>query len=189
MPVLDDHLMTITAGRHVAIDGGMPVHTSIDDLETAALQRIANGGTVLEVGSAYGYSSIIMALAGAHVITIDVHAGENPDSLNRLRDAITAYDVNDRVFPIVARSQDILPQLLAGGSEFDLVFIDGDHTTEVAQQDCAYGWALLTPGGCLAVHDYDEPGCPGVREALDGLYPDGPDELAGTLWIKHKAWT
>lgn len=44
--------------------------------------------------------------------------------------------------------------------------------------------SVLAAGGILACHDYGEDCCcAGVREALDGLFPAGPDELTGSLFV------
>ena len=43
---------------------------------------------------------------------------------------------------------------------------------------------LLADGGVLACHDLGEDCCcPGVRAALDALFPAGPDEQVDTLAI------
>lgn len=184
--------MVIVAGRDaVVISDGVSILTAIDEQEAATLSELALGREVLEVGSAYGFSSITMALGGAtSILTVDPHAGECVNSGQRLRENIDAYDVARIVKPMVGRSEEILPALVAKRRRFDLVFIDGDHSVEVVRQDAENGWKLLRPDGVFVCHDYDTEGCPGVRHALDELWPDGADETVGSLWIKHKGkWT
>jgi hypothetical protein len=40
---------------------------------------------------------------------------------------------------------------------FDLVYVDGEHTTEAVQQDLEAWWPLVKVGGILAGHDFDHP--------------------------------
>jgi predicted O-methyltransferase YrrM len=166
--------------RNVSLDGGPQILSSVTDAEIAKLQELADAAEVLEVGSAYGYSTVALALAGAHVTAVDPHAGENPGSLAVLRANLDAYNVADRVTVITEPSQTALPKLEAG--TFDLVFIDGDHTEATVTHDVTWALKLLRPGGVLACHDLDEGSCPGVRAALDKLF-DHPTPTVDTLFI------
>lgn len=158
--------------------------TAISRDEAAALRRLARGGDVLEVGSAYGFSAILMARAGAKVVTIDSHEGVNADSLATLDANVRACGVAERVFPMTGRSIAALGLLLRSGARFDGVFVDGG--AEDTATDAACGWALLRPGGWLARHDYREERSGLVARDLDTLFPDGPDEVVRTLWVKRK---
>jgi predicted O-methyltransferase YrrM len=166
--------------RNVSLAGGPDILSSVTDAETAKLQELAtDAGEVLEVGSAYGYSAIAMALAGAHVTAVDPHAGENPGSLGMMRANLDAYGVADRVTVIAEPSQQALPKLEAG--TFGLVFIDADHREPAVTHDVTWALKLLRPGGTLACHDLDEGSCPGVRAALDKLF-DHPEPTVDTLF-------
>jgi predicted O-methyltransferase YrrM len=166
--------------RPVTVDGGPPILTSITEAETAKLRELAaTAGEVVDVGSAYGYSAVVMAKAGAHVTTIDPHVGENPGTLERLMGNLQAYQANT-VTVSVGTSQEVLPRLPLGW--FGLVFIDGDHREPSVIHDVEWALKLLKPGGVLACHDLDEATCPGVRAALDKLF-DHPAPLVDTLFI------
>lgn len=130
--------------------------------ESYALRQAAEGRQVLEVGSQWGYSTVLMAQAGAHVVAVDPHAefGSWPLFLANLE----RYGVRDRVEPMRDYSQRILPGLEAGS--FDLAFIDGDHSEEVAGFDLGEALRLVRPGGTIAVHDYSAV-WPGVKAAVD----------------------
>src|SRR6266498_2091269 len=111
--------------RPVPVDGGPPILTSITEAETAMLAELAaTAGDTVDIGSAYGYSAVVMAKAGARVTTIDPHAGENPGTLDTLMANLQAYQANT-VTVSVGTSQEVLPRLPLGW--FGLVFIDGDH--------------------------------------------------------------
>lgn len=54
-----------------------------------------------------------------------------------------------------------------GGTLFDVVLIDGDHTEAGVECDLALAPQVVTPTGLLLAHDYTDPGWPGVRVAVD----------------------
>jgi predicted O-methyltransferase YrrM len=161
-------------------EGGPPISTSLTLDETTKLRWLAAGADVLEIGSAYGYSAVAMALAGARVVAVDPHNWL--PSLEVMQANLAAYEVEDQVDIRVARSNDEMPQLHSEGRLFDLVWIDGDHSAEAVTHDVTWALKLLHPGtGILACHDYDEATCPGVRQALDAWKV--PEELVDTLAI------
>ena len=166
--------------RPVSLGGGPEILTSVTDAETAVLAELAAGaGEALEVGSAYGYSAVVMARAGARVTAVDPHAGELPGSLGIMTGNLQAYQANT-VAIRVGTSQEVLPTCPLGW--FGLVFIDGDHTEQTVAHDVGWALKLLKPGGVLAAHDWDEGTCPGVRAALERTLGP-PPELTDTLAV------
>jgi predicted O-methyltransferase YrrM len=162
---------------------GPPVLTSVQPDEAAELARLAAGRDCLEIGSAYGYSAIVMALAGGTVTAVDPHEGDTwlGDTLTPMRAALGAYGVTAEI--VRQRSADALPALAAAGRRFGLIFIDGDHNYGAVLADVRGALRLLAPGGTLACHDYGEATSGGVQAALDELFPAGPGRLTGTLWM------
>jgi hypothetical protein len=93
---------------------------------------------------------------------------------------LAAAGVTDRVTVVRGAS----PDALAGLGPFGLAFIDGDHGAAAVMADVEAALKVLASGGVLACHDYGEDCCcPGVRQALDALFPGGPDELVDTLFV------
>lgn len=173
--------------QDVNVNGSI-IPTSLTKDETAELQRLSRDNQVLEVGSAYGYSAIQMALGGAaHVLTVDPHGGQRtfavPRSLEVMQQNLAAFAVEDRVSMVLARSQNVLPALYAAGARYPFIFVDGDHAQEVVEHDLK--WALKL-GKTIAFHDYGEVTCGGVQAALDKRFPQGPDRLIDSLWIKER---
>ena len=79
-----------------------------------------------------------------------------------------------------------MPRLAAGEASFGLIFVDGDHQAEAVRHDVGWALRLLAPGGVLACHDYSEDCCcPGVRQALDELFPEG-GELTNSLFVMRR---
>ena len=163
--------------RDVAPGGGPAISTSLTLAETDELRRLAAGGNVLEVGSAFGYSAVAMALAGATVLAVDPHQWLKSQGVMMAN--LAAYAVSSRVEIRAADSRQVLPELAAQGQMFDLVWIDGDHEAPAVAHDVEWARKLLKPTGTLAVHDYDEDTCPGVRQALDAWKP--PPRVVDTL--------
>ena len=167
----------------MAPGAGPAISTSVTEAEAATLARLAAGRQVLEVGSASGYSAVVMALGGAEAVTaVDPHTWIG-GSYEAMLANLAAYGVADRVEIIREPSQTVLPWLAREQLQFGLVFIDGDHSADAARHDLRWALELLEPGGVLAVHDYAESCCcPGVREAADGMFAEG-GEVTDTLLV------
>ncbi|HEY6793992.1 MAG TPA: class I SAM-dependent methyltransferase [Kineosporiaceae bacterium] len=138
-----------------------------------AAARAAGPGTWLEIGSYCGKSTLLLADAAravnARVVTVDHHHGseENQpgwewhdptlvdpgsgrlDTLPTFRRVLDVH-LADVVTAVVATTQ-----LVAGwwATPLRLLFLDGNHTEDVAQQDYASFAPHLLPGGLLLVHD------------------------------------
>ena len=160
-------------------EGAQLISTSLTANETAALAGLATGRDVLEVGSAFGFSACVMALAGAkHVTAVDPHTWLNS------HEAMVANLDACGVTGLVTIVRGTSPDALDGLGPFGLVFIDGDHAASAVHADVEAARKVLATGGVLACHDYGEDCCcPGVRYALDALFPAGPSEQVDTLAI------
>lgn len=170
--------------RELAPGPGPTISTSLTVRETKELQRLATSTNltrvqVLEVGSAFGYSAVAMALAGAQVTAVDPHV--QLASYEQMLANLGYYGVAEQVDIIRGDSRAELPRLAEDGRTFDLVWIDGDHAAEMVTHDVQWALKLLRPEGTLACHDYDEDTCPGVRQALDAWKP--PPRLVDTLAV------
>ena len=165
--------------RGMPAGDGLTISTSLTEVEAQALARLAAGRDVLEVGSAYGFSACVMALAGArHVTAVDPHTWLVSHEVMAAN--LDKAGVTGRVTVIRGHS----PGALDGLGPFGLAFIDGDHAYESVLADVEAARKLLEPGGILACHDLGEDCCcPGVRQALEALFPGGPSEQVDTLAI------
>ena len=166
--------------RWAFIDGlGPAVWAGLEEKEAAELRELARGRRCLEIGSAQGYSTIIMAKVARSVVAIDPHTQFHSEPTFRAN--LIDHGVEDRVAVMVERSDQALPRLYRLGARFDLVFIDGDHMPASVDYDLTYARSLLAPGGTIALHDYllgpgtfVRPECQKWRE---------PDRLVETLAI------
>ncbi len=169
--------------RDVYLGEGLPtISTSVTAAEAARLAMYAAGHDVLEVGSAFGYSTCIMALAGARVTAVDPLDIFGFDVA--LPANLEACGVSDRVQIIQETSQQALPRLAKEGRTFDFMFIDGAHEFTPVLHDATWALQLVKPGGVLAMHDYLERCCcPEVGPAIDHAYPDG-GETVDSMFVR-----
>jgi predicted O-methyltransferase YrrM len=171
--------------RDLSPGPGPAINTSITEREAAKLRAIAEVSVdVLEIGAAFGYSAIVMGLAGARVTSVDPHTAHS--SFGQFWFNVGAYGLAEKVAPAVGYSEEMLPMLASQGARYDAVFIDGDHRAAGVEHDVTWALKLLRPGGALACHDYGEDCCcPDVRPTLDRLIGD-PGELTDTLFVVNR---
>src|SRR5512146_2133892 len=75
-----------------------PIHTSLTLAERDELARLAHNRSVLEIGSAYGFSTVAMALGGAtSIVAVDPHTWCSPPTLQNMRDNLAFYQAENRV--------------------------------------------------------------------------------------------
>lgn len=157
---------------------GPSIRTSITAVEVRALRRLAREAVVVEIGSAYGYSTVAMALVAKRVISVDPHTGLQ-GSLEELRHNLAEFGVADRVDVVVATSQAFCSRKPARA--VDLVFIDGDHSYEATLRDLQCAGRILRPGGAVAVHDYTR--LESVRRAVEAARGDATPEVVDSVAI------
>ena len=157
-----------------ATKGFLPAEEG-DALLAAALG--AGSGVWLEIGTYCGKSTVHLGSAahdrGAHLVTLDHHRGseENQpgwewhdstlvdphtgrlETLPSLRRTLWDADLDDVVSVLAATTQQVAAWWT---TPLTLLFLDGNHTEEVAQHDYASFARHLVPGGLLLVHDVFE---------------------------------
>ncbi len=170
MPSLSPALAAVAA----ATKGFLPVDEG-EALLAAALGAAA--GTWLEVGTYCGKSTVHLGSAarerGAHLVTLDHHRGseENQpgwewhdaslvdphtgrlETLPHLRHTLWDAGLDDVVSVVVGTTQQVARWW---STPLTMLFLDGNHTEEVAQHDYAAYSPHVVPGGLLLVHDVFE---------------------------------
>lgn len=139
----------------------------------AATQHYVQGGLAVEIGSYCGKSTIYLghaaSLSGGHVVTVDHHRGSEEhqagweyhdpdlvgadgriDTLPALRRTLAAARLESVVTPVVGRSVDVARWWRM---PVELVFVDGGHTDEHAQNDYRSWAPWVRLGGALVIHD------------------------------------
>lgn len=167
MPLLPPPYADVAA----ATKGFLPTDEG-EALYEAALS--AEDGLWLEIGTYCGKSTVHLGVAaraaGAHLVTLDHHRGseENQpgwewhdrtlvdpytgrlETLPSLRHTLWDAGLDDTVSVLVASTQQVARWWT---SPLSLLFLDGNHTEEVAQHDYAAFARHVVTGGLLLVHD------------------------------------
>jgi predicted O-methyltransferase YrrM len=139
-------------------------------------------GDVLEIGSAWGRSTVVLCKASRKTVwSIDPHTGgigvlrkgETQDSYaefiaNLRRCGVASHTRVLKHTTTEVVEQGIIPQAV----RFSLVFIDGMHTAEAVRTDFSFACSRLTPGGVVVFDDYYEKSVSDYREAIDELIRD-----------------
>jgi predicted O-methyltransferase YrrM len=131
-----------------------------------AATRCPAGGTIVEIGSYRGRSTIVLASAaepGVAVVAIDPHAGNDrgPREIDgydaEADDDHAVFSANlreagvaDRVRHVRAFSGDALGEI---EGEIDVLYIDGAHRYEPALADIRSWGGRVTRGGVMLIHD------------------------------------
>lgn len=112
--------------------------------------KLCNAETVIEIGSADGGSSVLLATMikkqGGHLYCIE------PKPKQRMVDNMVKYDVAD-CYTIIAKASPWVPFNKVPG-EVDLLFIDGCHELRWCLADYHYWAPKVKVGGIIVFHDY-----------------------------------
>ena len=122
------------------------------------VRRLPPDSKILEIGTFRGLSSVVMAKARPDVTitTIDPHIGipnapmiySNPFIVeNNLK----KHNVSDRVKHIPLSSRDFSPN-----DNYDLLFIDGDHSYTGVSLDYHKFELFVKKGGYIVFHDFGD---------------------------------
>jgi len=124
--------------------------------EANKLTSLATGKRVLELGSHFGFSTVVLSQVAAEVHAVDWHLG---DAQAGQGDTLPVYWQNllqcgrpELVVTHVGRFEEVLPLFKAAA--FDLIFIDGAHDGKSVERDVTLALRLVRLGGVLAFHDY-----------------------------------
>jgi Methyltransferase domain len=145
-----------------------PVEGWLTDAQAARLRARATAaeGTIVEIGSFRGRSTIVLALAapaGTDLVAIDPHAGSDRGPQEYGADAgrgdadydafhanLVAAGVGDRVRHVRRASADALGDV---DGTLSLLYVDGAHRFAPARDDIVRWGARVAPRGAMLVHD------------------------------------
>jgi hypothetical protein len=132
------------------------IQSAISDAEARELSQLAAGLTVLELGSQYGFSTVVMGRVAKRLHSVDWHRGDSMtgpcDSLVSFHGNLQRYGVGDRVIAHVGRFEDVVPAF--NDCYFDGCFIDAEHDRASVARDTDQALRVVKRGGWLAWHDY-----------------------------------
>lgn len=134
----------------------------------------AHLGPVVEIGTYCGKSTIFLGAAareaGTKIVTVDHHRGSEEhqegwefhdadlvdpetgrfDTLPHFRRALTRAGLDSEVIAAVGASVDVAS---VWGKPLGVLFIDGGHSEEAAQNDYTHWSPHVARGGVLVIHD------------------------------------
>jgi len=105
---------------------------------------------VMEIGFNSGFSTLLMLLTNPNICISCFDLGEHTYTMpcyEKLRETF-----GDRIKLTIGDSTKTLPNV---NDKYDLIHIDGGHSTEVANSDIIHSYRLSTPGTILIMDDYD----------------------------------
>lgn len=145
--------------------------------EGKKLAELAAGKRVLEIGSYCGLSTVCIARTAKHVTAVDYFDGR---CTSEPRDTLPEFKANLERHGVLDKVEICHPEAEIPFPEYDLAFIDGDHSFEAVQRDIVKAGEVLAADGLLAFHDYEHPCHPGIKQAVDLLLADGGELLSIT---------
>jgi predicted O-methyltransferase YrrM len=125
-----------------ARDIGYP-HHPISDEQAALLAKLAAGKMVLEIGTGSGVSTRALASSARQVATFDI--------AEKVRNLIWP-ELPSNAIPFDRRHE----PLRQGGFNFNLVFIDGDHSEDGVRADILEAWPLMRKDALWVFHDMQQ---------------------------------
>ena len=142
----------------MAEDEGMTLFTFLRELLDTAL--------VVEVGTGYGRSAVLMSLTGKKVITIDNYKDyQSPNSPEFLEDELKDFPITFLNGESVEIAETFADEII------DFLFLDGDHEYESVKKDIEVWLPKVEKGGMVCFHDYNS--WKGVTQAVDEVMASG----------------
>lgn len=119
-----------------------------------AAMRVLRPRGVLELGTAYGMSSLFMGLKlGRLHGRWSITTVELSDRSHAVAAAMLAEALGDRVSCLLGTSQDALERLRKTGARFDFFFHDAAHSFEAYVSDFEAAEPMLAPGTACLIDD------------------------------------
>jgi predicted O-methyltransferase YrrM len=141
----------------------------LTDAQASRLQAraaAAGAGTIVEIGSFRGRSTVVLARAaapGASVVAIDPHAGSDRGPQEIGADAVrgdadhAAFTANLAAAGVSERVRHVRKMSAHALGDVDgplaMLYVDGAHRFAPARDDVARWGARVAPGGVMLVHD------------------------------------
>lgn len=137
IPVKTDWMKT-QASHKPSMDYAKDIHR--------VASRLPEGFTALEIGGAWGFSTLAILGAGAKSLeTVD------PNVLAECKNESEANGYTNHIWNVL-KSQDYWQP---NNTKVDLIYVDGSHLYDDVKNDLYKAWEQLKPGGLLMADDWD----------------------------------
>lgn len=148
-------------------------------LYDVASRTSALEGDILEIGSAWGRTAVLLGYASSKQIwSIDPHTGgrayiergEAQDSFEIFKANLVRNGLGERVKIFKCTTDEVVEKRLIPDSlRFSMVFIDGLHTAKGVKIDFEMAFGHLVQGGVMVFDDYFQETIPDYTEMIDEL--------------------
>ncbi len=154
--------------------------------ELQMLVELACNRDVLEIGSYRGLSAWGMGLTAKTLTAVDTFSAatngqdqrENRTTYRDFLRATSRYSAAHLLHYVGTSRQASID--IEG--QYDLIFVDAQHTYEGVKEDIELWTPKLRPGGIWAFHDYCHLEYPGVKQATDERFGGAkPEDVCVTL--------
>lgn len=176
------------------IDKARSINGWMSDIELEWLARTSRFcDVIVEFGSYLGRSTrAICDNTKAIVFAVDTWSDEYynkndkrinilvSDSYEQFNKNLSDHIESNQLKPLRCKSQEF-PDY---GRIVNFVFIDADHRYEHVKADIELAERLIADGGIIAGHDYGFDNWPGVKQAVDEIYPEA--KKVGSIWWIQK---
>jgi predicted O-methyltransferase YrrM len=158
---IDDYLLPIITNCGELLEGNIfmlhhtTTYTEIFSNKSKNISNLLlnkNIKTVMEIGFNSGFSTLLMLLTNSNISITCVDLGEHSYTIpcyEKLKEKF-----GDRINIIIGDSTKTLENQT---TIYDLIHIDGGHSTEVANSDIINSYRLSKTGTILIMDDYDFP--------------------------------
>ena len=154
-------------------------------------------GDILEIGSAWGRSTVLLGLSSEKAIwSIDPHTGgvafmregNRQRSFEEFQVNLQRHGLAERVQILKYTTQEVAQRGLMAESRLAFVFIDGLHTAEGVKVDFDFAYEHAVASAILAFDDYFEESVKDYSEMIDSIVKDrgltlNHDRRSKLVWL------
>jgi predicted O-methyltransferase YrrM len=159
MEYINQHLLPIIHNCGELLEGNIfMIHNSLEYTDRflnkvkniSKLVLLNHVKKVMEIGFNSGFSTLLMLLSNPNITLTCFDLGEHSYTLPCYKKLKETF--GDRIQLIIGDSMKTLKNI---DDRFDIIHIDGGHSTEVAESDIIQSHRLSLPGSILIMNDYD----------------------------------
>ena len=153
------------------------------------INNIPNKGTMIEIGTFTGESTVIFGDHFKKVIGIDPmlqdYDVQDPTSKFNFNEVLDMFNDRTKDYKNISLVQKTSDDAVLDFTDesFDFIYIDGIHQYENVKQDIINYLPKVKKGGVIGGHDYG-PHWPGVKVAVDEMFGQPDKVFKDTSWIK-----
>lgn len=178
---------------YVELAASRGIRGFLHPVEAETLPKLAQGRVCIEIGAFEGYSAWLMAQTARSVFSVDTFQANDAgtiqlDTLTTLDKYLRTVEGLPNVSHFVGTSAEYAAIAKAEKKQYDLIFIDADHSYEAVRDDIALWYPRLKKGGIFAFHDcYEGHGYfPGVYQAVAERFGRLPNLEITLAWMVKK---